>query len=98
MPFPAFDLFAPVIALDAARFFRSFHTLAVHDRRRGFGITSSLQADAPSQGLVNPLPDTLQAPAAERRIGGLPGRILPGQIAPGTAGAQDIEDRVNEQP
>jgi hypothetical protein len=33
MPFPALDLCAAIIAFDTARFFRGFHTLAIHDRR-----------------------------------------------------------------
>jgi hypothetical protein len=98
MPFPALAQFAAVIALDEPRCFRGFHTLAGHDRRRGFGITSSLQADATSQGFVDPLPDPLQAPPAERRLHRLPGGTLSREVAPCTAGAQDVEDRVDEPP
>src|SRR5262245_45785102 len=98
MPLPALDLFTPVIALDMTRFFRGFHTLAIHDRRRGLGITPSPPADTTSQGLVDSRPDPVQAPPAERRIHRLPGRILARQIAPGTAGAQHVEDGVDQQP
>jgi hypothetical protein len=48
MPFPTFDLFAPVIAFDTTRFFRGFHTLAVHDRRRGVDVAGRPQAGGPA--------------------------------------------------
>jgi hypothetical protein len=98
MPFPAFDLFATVVALDEARFLRGFHALAIHDRRRGLGITPSPPADRASQGLMDPLPDPLQAPPAECRIHRWPRRILAREIAPGTAGAQHVEDGVDQEP
>src|SRR5215216_6794317 len=98
MPFPTLDLFAPVIAFDAARFFRGFHTLTIHDRCRGVGVAARPQADGAAQCLVDPLPDAVQTPLAEGRIGGLPRWILAWEIAPGTPSAQDIKERVDEQP
>src|SRR5215467_14203790 len=98
MPFPPLDLFAPVIPLDATRFFRGFHTLAIHDRRRGVGVAARPQADGAAQRLVDLLPDPVQAPLAKGRIGGLPRRILAREIAPGTAGAQDVKEGVDEEP
>src|SRR5215510_1077234 len=97
MPFPAFDLFAPIIALDPPGFFRGFHTLAVHDGRRGISVAARPQADRAAQRLMHPLPDAVQTPLAPCRIRGLPRRILPWEIAPGTAGTQHIEEGVDEQ-
>src|SRR5262245_27561532 len=98
MPFPAFDLFASIVAFDTARLFRGFHTLAVHDRCRGVGVATSPQAYSAAQRLMNPLPDAVQMPLAPCRIRGLPRRILPWERAPGTAGAQHVEEGVDEQP
>src|SRR5262245_49581962 len=98
MPFPALHLLAPVVTFDAPGFFRRLHTLAIHDRCRGVGMASRSQADRAAQRLVDALPHALQAPLAEGRIGRLPWRILARQIPPGTAGAQDVEERVDEQP
>jgi hypothetical protein len=98
MAFPPLDLFASVIAFDATGFFRGLDTLAVHDRRRGVGVAARPEAHRAAQRLVDALPHPAQAPLAKGRIGRLPWRILAREIAPGTAGAQDVEQRVDEQP
>jgi hypothetical protein len=98
MPLPALDLLAPVIARDRPGFFWSFHPLAVHNRRRGLGMTPSSHANRAAQRLVDPRPAPVQAPLAARRLGRWPGRILTREIAPGTAGAQHVEERVDEPP
>src|SRR5918911_2081699 len=98
MPFPAFDLFASIVAFDTASLFRGFHTLTVHDRRRGVGVASRPEAHRAAQRLMDALPHPMQTPLAKGRIGRLPWWILAWQIPPGTAGAQDVEERVDEQP
>lgn len=42
------------------------------------------------------MPMSLQAPTTKMVEDSLPGRKTAGQVAPGTAGAQDIEDRVED--
>jgi hypothetical protein len=98
MPFPALDLFAAIIAFDATRFLRGFHTLAVHNGRRGGGVAACPQTDGAAQRLVYLLPDPVQAPLAKGCIGGLPRRILARQIAPGTTGTQDVKKGIDEEP
>src|SRR5215472_2760282 len=98
MPLPPLDLLAPVVSLDATRFFRGFHTLAIHDRCRGVGMASRTEANRAAPCLVDALPHPVQAPLAECCVGCLPWWILAWQLAPGTAGAQDIKERVDEQP
>src|SRR5262249_47520780 len=59
MPFPPLDLFAAIIPFDATGFFCGFHTLAVHNRRRGVGVAARSQADGAAQRLVDLLPDAM---------------------------------------
>src|SRR5215471_10649569 len=47
---------------------------------------------------MDALPHPMQTPLAKGRIGRLPRRIFAWQIPPGTASAQDIEERIHEQP
>jgi hypothetical protein len=61
-------------------------------------VAARLQADGAAQRLVDLLLDPVQTPLAERRVRGLPRWILARKIAPGTAGTQDIEDGVDEEP
>jgi hypothetical protein len=61
-------------------------------------VAARPQADGAAQCLVDLLPDSMQTPLAEGRIGGLPRRILAWEIAPGTPSAQDVKEGVDEQP
>jgi hypothetical protein len=54
-------------------------------------VAARPQADGAAQCLVDPLPDAVQTPLAEGRIGGVPRRILAWEIAPGAPSAQDIK-------
>ena len=51
-----------------------------------------------AQRLVATLPHAMQAPLAKGRLRGVPWWILARERAPGTAGAQDVEERMHEQP
>jgi hypothetical protein len=55
-------------------------------------VAAGSQADGAAQRLVDTLPHPMQAPLAKGRLGRLPWGILAREIAPGTAGAQDIEE------
>jgi hypothetical protein len=61
-------------------------------------VAACPQAHGAAQRLMHLLPDAVQAPLAKGRLRRLPRRILPREIAPGTAGAQDVKEGVDEEP
>src|SRR5579859_1110379 len=52
----------------------------------------------PMQGRVQPMPDAFQAELAKMIEHRLPGREVGGEVTPGAAGTQDVEDGVQDAP
>src|SRR5215467_4326012 len=97
MSFAPKDLLAGVKpALRAATIY-GLDRLAVKDRRRRLPFTPLLLSYQVSQAVINPLPDSSDAPGAEVAINGLPRRVLAGQVAPLATRAVDVKDGVNSQ-
>jgi len=61
-------------------------------------VASCPEAHRAAQRLMDALPHPMQTPLAKGRRGRLPWRIFAWQIPPGTAGAQDVEERIDEEP
>ena len=92
-PFTFLPPSKPALPADA----RGLDRLAVDDSGAGLGITAEVHAEPFAQRRVDPLPGPIQAPFPEIVVDRLPRRPLLGQEAPSAAGAQLIEDRVEER-
>src|SRR5262249_14217080 len=96
MALPAFDELAAVIAADAARFLDGLHALAVHNRRARVRMAAGALTFCTVQGRIDRVQSVLAAESPEMVIHGLPGGKILGEIAPGAAGAQHVEDGVED--
>src|SRR6516225_6407895 len=97
MSFTPKDLLAGVEPALGASAIRGLDRLAIDDRRRRLPLAPLLLWRQVPQTVMNPLPDSSDAPDAEVAVDGLPGRVLARQIAPLAACAVDIKDGVNGQ-
>src|SRR5262249_17435816 len=97
MSFTSKDLLAGVKPALRAATVRGLDPLAVKDRRCRLPFTPLLLSHQVSQAVMNPLPDSCDAPGAKVAINGLPRRILAGQVAPLATCAVDVKDGVNGQ-
>ena len=79
----------------AAPLFRRLDTLTIQDRSTGLGMTTRRAAHLPAQTIVNTLPGAIQSPVAEIGVDSLPGGKMMWQEAPLAAGAQDIENGID---
>src|SRR6516165_1601635 len=97
MSFTPKDLLAGVKPALRGATIRGLDRLAVKDRRCRLPFTPLLLSYQVSQAVMNPRPDSSDAPSAEVAINGLPRRILAGQVAPLATCAVDVKDGVNSQ-
>src|SRR5262249_13262085 len=97
MSFTSKDLLAGVKPALRAATVRGLDRLTVKDRRRRLPFTPLLLSHQVSQAVMNPRPDSSDAPGAKVAINGLPRRVLVGQVAPLAARAVDVKDGVNSQ-
>ncbi len=93
MAFGTFDAFSR-IETNAAPMPGGFDTLTVQDRRRGSGLFGFAYSDHAAQSIIEDLPLTIDLPAADDPIDGLPGRRIRGVIPPLNASLDDIKDGV----
>src|SRR5262245_40774295 len=84
-------LFARIIASRCAALLGRLDALRIQNRRCGVRLASRTLPHAGAQAIINPLPDTSPPPAPEIAVHGGLRWVLPRQIAPGNAGATDIE-------
>jgi hypothetical protein len=96
MALSRFDLFVPIIALNRTGLHRGLHALAIHDRRRRQEISVRMGADCTAQRFVHQMPHAGLLPSSEVMIHRLPRRMIPGEEAPSTPSAQDIENGVQD--
>src|SRR2546421_4965188 len=61
-------------------------------------VTSREYAEVTAQDIVDPFPGTIFSPAPKIMIDNAPGRHIVGHMPPRTAGAQDIQDRIDNFP
>jgi len=87
--------FPRVVPLGSADMGR-LHRLAIHTQRLGRRRRSSIQAHLLTQGGVDLVPHPGHAPEAEAGVDGLPGREVVGQHTPSRAGAEVVEQRVED--
>jgi hypothetical protein len=94
MAFAPFDTFVGIVSADATRLLNGFHTLCVHNGRARIRIPT----DAPALGLpqrpVDKGPKTCAAKLAMMIIDRLPRREIAGEVAPRTAGTQQVKERI----
>src|SRR5918912_1160026 len=96
MALPAIDLLAAIKAALGPAAVGGLHRLAVNDRRRRTRLTASTQTDLLAQQAVDLFPDAGFAPVAEVVIDSFPTRKFVWQQAPGTAGADQVEDGLED--
>ena len=94
--FAPHQLLGPIIAAHAADVGR-FDRLAVHRPHGGLRLTVQLQAETLAQRVMDALPRPIAPPASKIPVHGQPRRSFLGQEAPGTAGPQDVKDRVQNR-
>jgi hypothetical protein len=92
----ALDELAAVIAADAPRFLDRLDALAVHDGRARIGMSSDALALGAVQGRIERVQGVLAAELPEMVVHRLPGREIRGELAPRAAGAQHVEDGVED--
>jgi hypothetical protein len=95
VPLAALHLLAAVEAAQAADS-RRFDRLAVNAASAGLWIAPQLDAQPLAQNGVQPLPRPIQTPLPEIVVHGLPSRQILRKEAPGAAGAQHVEDGVED--
>ncbi len=93
----AFDLFGAVKARVPSSIGR-FDGLRVDNRGAGLAGVAFEDPEVPAQGIVEPLPGAISSPAPKVVIDEAPRRQIIGDKPPGTAGPQDIQDRVDDLP
>src|SRR5262249_9787905 len=76
---------------------RGLARLAVEEGRGRRPLAPLLLSHQVAQAVVNPLPDSIDAPDVEVAVDGLPGRVLAGQGAPQATCAVDVTDGVHGQ-
>ena len=96
MPLPAFDELAAIVAADAARLLNGLDALAISDRRARIGLATRALAIGAMQGRIERMRGVRAAELPEVVIHWLPSKEIAGEIAPRTAGAQRIEDGVED--
>jgi hypothetical protein len=84
MALSALDLLAAIVS-SLSSHTGGLHRLAIHYARAGLRFSLHAEAQTFSQGGVQPLPGTVDAPSSEVMVDGLPGRKVVRQQAPGTA-------------
>ncbi len=87
------DLLAGVVT-PFTRWGGSLDTLAVQTARGGGLVTPKLAAQPCPQGVVEAHPGAIAPPAAKGVVHGRPRWKVPRQLAPLTAGLEDVEDRI----
>jgi hypothetical protein len=93
-PFDLLGAVEPVVSTTIGR----FDGLRVDHRRAGLGVAAFQVAEVTAQGSVDPLPGTIVSPAPKVVIDDAPGRQSVGDTPPRTAGAQDIQARIDNLP
>jgi hypothetical protein len=96
MPLPALHALMGVKATDASRLLDGLHTLAVDDGCTGVGVATDALALSTVQRAIQQVPSTLEAKAPEMLEHRLPGREVGGEVPPGAAGAQHVEDSIED--
>lgn len=96
VPFATIDALVAVIAARASGLLDNFHTLTVHDRRTRVLVAAHPLALGSKQGGIESVPDLGEAQAPEMVKHCLPRREVGGQLASGAAGAQHVEDGVED--
>ncbi len=95
VPLAAVDLLAVVEAVRPADR-RGLDGLAIGSGGTGAGVAASLAADLLTQGFVDPFPGAVPTPTAIPGMNGAPGREVLGQQAPLAAGADQVEDAIED--
>lgn len=93
VPLAPVDLLAAVEAAQSPHG-RGLDALAVDDARARLRIAPRHDAHVLAQGCVEMVPGAVQTEPSEPPVDGLPGRVLVGHSAPLTAGADHVEDAV----
>jgi len=83
---------------DAGRLLDRLHTLAVHDGPARVGIPSDTLTLGAMKRHIEQVPGAVEAEASAMGEPPLPGREAGGEIAPGAASAQHVEDGVEDAP
>ena len=96
MPFPTFHLLVRVISADAGGFLDGLHALAIQDGRARLGMATHALPLCPMQRCVEPMPPTVKAEPPEMVEHRLRRREVAGEVAPGAAGAQHVEDGIKD--
>jgi hypothetical protein len=96
MPFASLDAFVTVVAADTSRLLDSFHALAVHDACAWLTVASHALTLDTVERAIQQMPHAFEAKAAKMIEDCLPWWEIARQIAPGAAGAHDIEDGVED--
>src|SRR5713101_3339587 len=95
MPLAPLDLLAAIIPAQPADF-AGLDRLTVDAARARLRIPSQPLAQPFPQDPMDPLPGPIAPPAAQVPIDALPGRPFLGQKAPGSAGAQLVEEGIED--
>src|SRR5215203_3201235 len=74
----------------------SLHRLRIHYASAGLRIPLEACSQTMAQGIMQPLPGTIDAPNPEVMMDGLPRRELVWQQTPSTATTDDVEDGVKD--
>src|SRR5690349_819221 len=88
------DAFVRVVATDVRRLLDGLHALTVHDGGARVGVAADSLPLGAMQGGIEQMPLTLQTKPAEMVEDCLPRWVVARQVAPGTAGAHEVEDGV----
>src|ERR1041384_3387394 len=95
MALAPFDLFGTIKACGPSAI-GGLDALRVDNRGAGLAVAAFQDAEVTAQGIVDPFPGTIFSPAPKVMIDDAPGRQIVGDKAPRTAGAQDIQDRIDD--
>src|SRR5215212_6093748 len=91
-----FDLLAPVVSALFSAHRGALDRLGVHHASAGLRVPFQSNAQAFAEGLVDPLPATVDAPFPEVVVdGGPPGEVV-GEQAPLATALKDVEDGVED--
>ena len=96
MSFAPLDALVSIVATDPSGLLDRLDTLSIHDGCTRLCIPAYPLALSISQGSKKAKPDAFEAQAPKMVEHGLPGREVARQVAPRAAGAQDVEDRVED--
>jgi hypothetical protein len=94
MAFAAFHALVRIKPTDPGGFLHRFDALRINDRRTRLGVSPNSFTFSFPQRCKQAKPDALEAQAPEMVEHGLPRRKVNWQIPPGTAGAQHVEDGI----